>query len=60
LAAAVFRSYSAKPERLREIAQAQKETNTIAIDEVQKITELLDVLHQVMEQYKEYIVRSMC
>jgi predicted AAA+ superfamily ATPase len=54
LAADVFRSYSARPERLREIVEAQRETNPIVIDEIQKIPELLDVIHQLMEQHKEW------
>lgn len=54
LAADVFRSYSARPERLREIAEARRETETIVIDEIQKIPELLDVVHQLMEQHKEW------
>jgi predicted AAA+ superfamily ATPase len=54
LAADVFRSYSARPERLREIAEAQRQPNPIVIDEIQKIPELLDVIHQLMEQHKEW------
>ncbi len=50
LAPEVFRAYSAKPERLREVSEAQKSGCTIVIDEVQKIPELLDVVHQLMEQ----------
>jgi len=50
LAPEVFRAYSAKPERLREVSEAQKSGRTIVIDEVQKIPELLDVVHQLMEQ----------
>lgn len=54
LAADVYRSFSARPERLRETAEAQTGTNTIVIDEVQKIPELLDVIHQLMELHKEW------
>ncbi len=46
----VFRAYSAKPERLREIAAAQESGATIVIDEVQKLPQILDVVHQLMEQ----------
>ena len=50
LAPEVFRAYSAKPERLREVSEAYKSGGTIVIDEIQKIPELLDVVHQLMEQ----------
>ena len=48
LAPEVFRTFSAKPERLREIVRAAQ-GNIIIIDEIQKIPELLDVVHQLME-----------
>jgi len=51
LAPEVFRAYSAKPERLREVSEAHKSGGTIVIDEIQKIPELLDVVHQLMEQH---------
>jgi len=51
LAPEVFRAYSAKPERLREVSEAYKSGGTIVIDEIQKIPELLDVVHQLMEQH---------
>jgi len=54
LAPEVFRSYSAKPERLRNIAEAQNSVSTIVIDEIQKIPQLLDVIHQMMEQHPEW------
>lgn len=48
LAPEVFRAYSARPERLHEITSpAQKKI--IIIDEVQKVPELLDVVHQLIE-----------
>lgn len=49
LAPEVFRKYSARPERLRELVLGAK-SKTIIIDEVQKIPELLDVVHELMEQ----------
>jgi predicted AAA+ superfamily ATPase len=49
LAPEVFRAYSAKPERLREVAEAQEYGNCIVIDEIQKLPQLLDVVHQLME-----------
>ena len=51
LAPEVFRVYSAKPERLRELAEAQDRGTTIVIDEVQKLPQLLDVVHQLIEQH---------
>jgi predicted AAA+ superfamily ATPase len=51
LAPEVFRAYSARPERLREVAEAQKPGKTIVIDEIQKLPQLLDVVHQLIEQH---------
>jgi predicted AAA+ superfamily ATPase len=48
LAPEIFRVYSAKPERLREVTNGA-EGKTIIIDEVQKIPELLDVVHELLE-----------
>ncbi len=48
LAPEVFRAFSARPERLREVASGA-EGKTIIIDEVQKIPELLDVVHELIE-----------
>ena len=50
LAPEVFRPYSARPERLREVAEAQRSGDTIVIDEIQKLPQLLDVVHQLIEQ----------
>lgn len=46
----VFRAYSARPERLREIADAQRPETTIIIDEIQKLPQLLDVVHLLLEE----------
>jgi len=54
LAPEVYRPYSAKPERLREVAEAQNSMTTIVIDEIQKVPQLLDVVHQMMEQLQEW------
>ena len=48
LAPEVFRAYSARPERLREVTNGSK-SKTVVIDEVQKVPELLDVVHGLME-----------
>ena len=44
------RSYLARPERLREIADAQPTNQTIVIDEIQKVPQMLDVVHQLLEK----------
>ena len=56
LAPEVFRAYSARPERLPERLRervAGSEKKTIIIDEVQKVPELLDVVHELMERKEE-------
>ncbi len=52
LAPELFRLYSARPERLREIASGA-EGKTIIIDEVQKVPDLLDVVHELLEKENE-------
>ena len=47
----VFRSYSARPERLREAVAGYAEQTHVIIDEIQKIPDLLDVVHQLIELY---------
>ncbi|MDA8164798.1 MAG: ATP-binding protein [Desulfobacteraceae bacterium] len=49
LAPEQFREFSARPERLREVVRGAK-SKTIIIDEVQKVPELLDVVHELMEE----------
>lgn len=44
------RSLTAYPERLREFIDAAPNQSSIIIDEVQKIPELLDVIHQLIEE----------
>ena len=46
--------YGAKPERLITTAQGAGENATIVIDEIQKIPELLSVVHHLIEQKKGY------
>ena len=50
----LFRKYSARPERLRELVEGNPDKTTIIIDEVQKIPQLLDVVHQLIEEKKGY------
>jgi len=46
----IYRVYAARPERLRDVVWANPDRRDIVLDEVQKIPELLDVVHQLMEQ----------
>lgn len=45
-----FRAYSARPERLMDVHAAQKKGAPIVIDEIQKIPQLLDVIHLLIER----------
>lgn len=45
-----FRSYSAKPERLKELVSANSEKKTVVIDEIQKVPALLSVVHSLIEK----------
>jgi predicted AAA+ superfamily ATPase len=47
-----FRLYSAKPERLIELAEGNPLARSIVIDEVQKLPELLGVVHLLIEKKK--------
>jgi len=53
LAPEAFRNFSARPERLQEICAARHSGDTIVIDEIQKLPELLGVVHQIIEERKE-------
>ena len=44
------RSLSARPERLRELLAGSPRRETVVIDEIQRIPELLTVVHAVMEE----------
>jgi predicted AAA+ superfamily ATPase len=47
-----FRLYSSKPERLRELVHGNPGRNTVVVDEVQKVPELLAVVHGLIEEKK--------
>lgn len=49
----VFRSYSSYPERLRQRLEAQPQARTVLIDEVQKLPELLPLVHALIERDKQ-------
>jgi predicted AAA+ superfamily ATPase len=46
------RFFSAKPERLKEMTDAYPKPGTLVIDEIQKVPDLLPVVHNIIEQKK--------
>ena len=48
-----LRLYSARPERLRELIDGQRGARQVIIDEVQKIPELLPVVHALIEERRQ-------
>src|SRR3990172_12551192 len=46
----IYRNCLARPERLREVVHANPEKNVVVLDEIQKVPELLDVVHGLMEE----------
>lgn len=48
----IFRSYASSPERLEAIIEGNPGQKTIIIDEVQKVPEVLDVVHRMVEKDK--------
>lgn len=50
----MFRSFSAKPERLAEVVRGQRERKCFVVDEIQKVPELLAVIHQLIEEKQGY------
>ena len=53
LSAESYRRFSANPERIHEIIEGNREKKTIIIDEIQKVPQLLDVIHQLIESRKD-------
>ncbi len=49
LDAAEYRAYLARPERLQEFAEAHSKRKTIVIDEIQRVPELLPMVHKLIE-----------
>jgi len=45
----LYRRFKAKPERLREVIEGNPEKKIVILDEIQKVPELLDVVHSIME-----------
>ncbi len=48
-----YRLYAARPERLRDAVLGQPAQKNVVLDEVQRIPELLDMVHLLMEQWPE-------
>jgi predicted AAA+ superfamily ATPase len=46
----VHRQYAARPERLRDLVRAHRGHDVVVVDEVQKVPELLDVVHGLIEE----------
>ena len=46
----VYREMSARPERLRELVLGSPQQATVVVDEVQRVPELLNVVHALIEQ----------
>lgn len=53
LAADTLRVFAAFPERLKQLLDAQTHLSTVVIDEIQRIPELLPVVHALIEERKE-------
>lgn len=50
----VFRNYSAKPERLRELILGNPGRKTVVIDEIQRVPDLLPLVHQLIEEKRDW------
>ena len=48
-----YRELSSRPERLREWVRAEPPQRPVVIDEIQRIPELLTVVHSLIESYRE-------
>jgi predicted AAA+ superfamily ATPase len=46
-----FRSYSARPERLKAAIEGRSNLESVVIDEIQKLPELLDLVHLLIERH---------
>jgi predicted AAA+ superfamily ATPase len=49
----LYRRYKTRPERLRELVEGNPEKKIVIIDEIQKVPELLDIVHALMEEKTE-------
>lgn len=48
-----YRRYKARPERLRDLVEGNPDKKIVIIDEIQKVPELLDVVHLLIEEEPE-------
>ncbi|KAF0134952.1 MAG: putative ATPase [Candidatus Saganbacteria bacterium] len=48
----IYRNYSGRPERLKDLVYAQPNGSVFILDEVQKIPEILEVVHSLLEEKK--------
>lgn len=46
----VFRNYAAYPERLLEVVHAHRDKKTVVVDEIQKVPQILEVVHNLIEE----------
>ena len=53
LSQSAYQQYVANPDSLYELAMGQPESRTVVIDEVQKVPELLGVVHRCIEKRKD-------
>ncbi len=51
----VFRKYAARPERMIELVHGNPEKTVVIVDEIQKLPELLSVVHSLIEEKKGQI-----
>ena len=54
LRAEEFRRFAARPERLRELVRAAPPGGDVVVDEIQRVPELLNVVHELMESGKRW------
>jgi predicted AAA+ superfamily ATPase len=50
----LYLAYQAQPQRLKKVVLANERNKTFVIDEVQKVPELLSVVHQLIEMNKDW------
>ena len=54
LRAEEYRRFAARPERLREVVRAGPPGGDVVVDEIQRVPELLNVVHELMESGKRW------
>lgn len=53
LQADLLRAFAAHPERLKNLLDAQPDITNVVIDEIQRVPELLPIVHSIIEEKKE-------